>query len=93
MESKCGAKENGGLPTIRKAFRQTIERLGIETDVTSWLEPYYQYANRLAVLSFLHDQKITARLLNIYFVGDIRHKGWISPQTTEEWQPRIKMLV
>jgi hypothetical protein len=50
------------------------------------LEPYYQYANRLAVLSFLHSQKIPARLLNIYFVCDISRKGWTSPQTVEGWQ-------
>ena len=92
LESKCGAKEHGGLPTIRKAFQTTIEQLGIKTDVASWLEPYYQYANRLAVLSFLHSQKITARLLNIYFVGDISRKGWTSPQTTEKWQPHLAKL-
>jgi hypothetical protein len=60
--------------------------------VTAWLEPYYQYANRIAVLSFLHSQKIAVRLLNIYFVGDISRKGWISPQTSDEWRPHLEQM-
>jgi len=92
LESKCGAKEHGGLPKIREAFQTTIEQLSIKMDVSSWLEPYYQYANRFAVLSFLHSQNIKARLLNIYFVGDINRKGWTSPQSTEEWHPHLVNL-
>ncbi len=92
LVSKCGAKERGGLPIIRNAFQTTIQQLGIKTDVASWLVPYYQYANRLAVLSFLHSHNIRANLLNIYFIGDIFHKGWTSPQNTEGWIPSLADL-
>ena len=90
--SSCGAKERGGLPKIRKVFERTIQQLDIKADAQYWFEPYYQYANRLAVLSFLHDQRIRARLLNIYFVGDFHHKGWTSPQTIDEWLPHLSQM-
>ena len=65
--SNCGGKEHGGLPIIRKAFQTTINQLGITANVSSWLKPYYQYANHLSFLSFLHSQDIPSHLLNIYF--------------------------
>lgn len=57
--------------------------------IENWLEPYYQYANRLAVLYFLLKEyvpSIKARLLFIYFFGDSRsdvecprsEQGWLS---------------
>ena len=92
LESRCGARENGGLPLIREAFQTTMKRLGIRANVSAWLEPYYQYANRLAVLSFLHSCNIPANLLNIYFIGDISRKGLTSPQTAKEWEPHIAHL-
>ncbi|MEK7354780.1 MAG: hypothetical protein AABZ77_09770, partial [Chloroflexota bacterium] len=90
LQSTCGAKERGGLPQIRRAFEATIEHLNIDARVDSWLSPYFQHANRLAVLSFLHRQRITTRLLNVYFVGDVNGQGRVSPQTRSEWLTPLK---
>ena len=92
LESECGAKEKGGLPKIRHAFQQTMDDLGISTPINNWLKPYYQYANRLAVLSFLRKYDIKARLVNIYFVGDLNRKGWTSPGSIEEWHKPLSLL-
>ena len=67
--SSCGAKEEGGLPRIRAALDETKQALGISSS-SDWLQSYYQYGNRLAVLHFLAKHNIPARLLFIYFCGD-----------------------
>ena len=42
-----------------------------------WLEPYYQLANRLAVLYFLEREEIAAHLVNLYFYDEReRSRGW-----------------
>lgn len=59
--------------------------LGISAS-NSWLYEYYQHANRLAILWFLHQHNVPAHLVLIYFLRDnvkgktcpISAKGWIS---------------
>lgn len=53
-----------------------------------WLNEYYQYANRLAVLNFLTQHEVPARLVFIYFTGDKRKDGRC-PETPEEWQETL----
>jgi len=67
--SKCGAKEAGGLNSIKAALEQAKAAFGVPAH-HDWLKPYYQYCNRLAVLYFLVKNNIAARLLFIYFLGD-----------------------
>ncbi|MBV8205221.1 MAG: hypothetical protein JO041_00375 [Acidobacteria bacterium] len=82
LRSSCGARKeemNGdpeeerrksGIAKIRAALESTIDAHSFAVGVERWLEPYYQYANRLAHLHFLNEHKIPARLLFIYFCGD-----------------------
>ena len=75
IQSKCGAKEKGGLPQIKKAINKTIEYykgiLSPNTDIEeNWLDIYYQFANRLCTLYFLNKHTIPTRLVYIYFIGD-----------------------
>ncbi len=56
-----------------------------------WLRPYYQYANRLAVLSFLVAQGINARLLFVYFTGD-RTRGRNCPASAADWRPSLDAM-
>ena len=91
IETACGAKEHGGLPKIRQAFERTQLAMGIPPSVDSWLAPYYQYANRLAALSFLLEQGISARLLFVYFLGD--NTSFVScPRTTSAWSERLDLV-
>jgi hypothetical protein len=69
-KTSCSAKEDGGLPQIRKALAETITANGFAAAAEKWLSPYYQYANRLAQLHFLSQNNISARLIFVYFLGD-----------------------
>jgi hypothetical protein len=67
--SRCGAKPEGGRGRIEKALEATKRELGVEKS-RDWLTGYYQFCNRLAVLKFLREQGVAARLLFIYFTSD-----------------------
>jgi hypothetical protein len=70
LKSSCGASD-GSRKFIESTFKATRNRFGIHTS-KSWLEPYYQLANRLTFAHFLLENKIKASLLYIYFLN-----GWI----------------
>jgi len=97
LQSACSASESGGLGMIRRALETTITANGFATDVEDWLNPYYQYANRLAHLHFLLQHGVHARLIFIYFCGDnwggkilTDGKQPNCPRNSEEWQPYLK---
>ena len=69
VKSSCQANARGGLRKIEAAFRETKAAMGVDASA-NWLAPYYQHANRLAVLYFLTTEKVAARLLFVYFLGD-----------------------
>jgi hypothetical protein len=70
LRSSCGAKAGeAGAVLIAQTFARTKRRLGVDP-ARDWLNGYYQYANRLAVLDFLNEENEPARLLFIYFTGD-----------------------
>lgn len=96
LESHCGASENGGLSKIRDAFKETINACGSAKSVEDWLEPHYQYANRLSTLYFLLKHNVPARLVFIYFLGDEWPSGKNSkgqpvtcPVDKHGWQTRL----
>jgi len=88
--SSCAATSEKSITLIKSALAKTMEAIGIDSkSVDSWLTPYYQYANRLAVLNFFEMEcipKIPARLLFIYFFGDIREDSADCPQSTKRWK-------
>lgn len=92
--SECGASDRGGRGKIREAFRSTAAHMGVEPDVDRWMSPYYQHANRLAVLSFLIREGIKARLIFVYFLGDRFPEGRAEtcPATAEGWAPRLDAM-
>lgn len=69
LNSSCQASEDGGLRKIKKALEHTKQALCISSE-RDWLTHYYQFANRVAILNFLVENQVPARLLFIYFVGD-----------------------
>ena len=97
LKSRCGASNQNSIDRIYAALSQTIDSFcDSPRTIESWLSPYYQYANRLAMLHFLLkvcDPPIPARLLFIYFLGDKRKKdSAICPQTEAEWASGIEAM-
>jgi hypothetical protein len=91
MKSECKASEQGGLGTILCAFEQTARTMNVMADVTTWLKPFYQFCNRLAVLNFLFAHEVPAIVLFVYFLGDRRPAGdpAICPATRQEWEQHL----
>jgi hypothetical protein len=93
IKSGCKAIKPSSMQTIRSVLKKTSKAFGCHsTDIEKWLKPYYQYANRLAVLYFLMKEckpPIKSRLLFLYFYGDKRSDSMRCPQSEQEWQPSI----
>ncbi len=93
INSSCGAKESGGRRQIKETLNKVKSDLHVVDD-KDWLDPYYQYCNRIAVQHFLSSHNIFASLLFIYFFGDKfqNNNGRICPENQRDWEdPLIKM--
>jgi len=90
VRSSCRAAEKGGLLMIRAALEETKAAVGAD-ESRDWLSPYYQYANRLAALYFLTKHDVPARVLFVYFVGDI-HQNHVCPRTSDEWERPLREM-
>jgi hypothetical protein len=87
--SDCGAKSARSLTTIKRAFAETRQALGVPED-RDWLHGYYQFCNRVAALHFLNKHLIPARLLYIYFVGDKGNARRTCPQDERGWRDALR---
>lgn len=90
--SICHAKpisENGGRDKILNTMKEVMNSFtkSMNVDTEKWLNKYYQYANRLAVLHFLNKNGINTNLLFVYFIGDKNPNNYC-PESEEKW---IKM--
>lgn len=90
VRSSCAAQSNGGRAQIERAMDATKASLGVRND-HDWLTPYYQFANRLAVVSHLREHGVAAHLVNIYFVGDENPAG-TCPAAEEDWLPELQRM-
>lgn len=89
IKSTCGADpDKAGYGKIVIALEETKKALGIDAS-RDWMDGYYQYANRLAVLNFLASQGVSARLLFIYFTGD-RNGPLDCPSDESGWAKAIE---
>jgi hypothetical protein len=92
IKSSCAAKNPKSLQTILAALQATSHTFSRQPKpIENWLTPFYQYANRLAVLHFLMREcqpAIKARLLFIYFYGENRENAQC-PQNEQEWRTAI----
>jgi hypothetical protein len=74
------------LERIQTSLSLVKAALGVSPE-NEWAGRYYQYANRLAHLYFLHDlNSIPTELVNICFLGDEEMNG---PNTSAEWEIAI----
>jgi hypothetical protein len=90
IRSQCEAKEVGGKPLIEKALDEAKLAFGASKE-RDWLQPYYQYCNRLATLYFLVKHGIRVRLIFIYFLKDKRQNA-VCPQKEEEWKIELNKI-
>lgn len=88
LRSSCQAKEVGGRSLIAKTLAETKADLGVPID-RDWLNGYYQYCNRVAVLNFLRKNGIQARLLFIYFTGDRSGPSRTCPPDAAGWEQAL----
>ncbi len=94
INSSCGAI-NTSKQKICSALKKTSNAFGNQCKpIENWLAPYYQYANRLAVINFLLKEcepPVKTRLLFLYFYGDSRSDAKC-PQSKQEWLPAIQKM-
>ena len=92
INTRCKAESPGhSRDMIRQAFRDAIQGFEPNAEPDKWLQPYYQYCNRLAVLHFLQKNNVPARLLFVYFTGD-RMEGCNCPKSNAEWEGILKTM-
>jgi hypothetical protein len=90
IKSSCAASSPESRAKIVAAMDAT--KLAMRVDPRrDWLQPYYQYANRLAALHFLNANGVPARLLMVYFLGDTNPHA-PCPQTEEEWRGELHIM-
>ena len=77
--SKAG---DASLGKIKSALSAVQQELAISPG-TDWTRIFFQYANRLAHLWFLHRHGVAADLVFVSFVGDAGMRG---PDRPEVWQ-------
>jgi hypothetical protein len=83
IEKGTGAKNEESIKKIESAFKATQKRFNINTE-NSWLDKYYQFANRLAFVNFMLDNGIECSLLNIYFINGFVHKDRETKELIED---------
>ena len=99
IEAKANIPEFNSSPTaaseeslsqIKEALRKTRKWLKVSSE-TDWTKCFYQYANRLAHLSYLKEVNgIDAALVFVYFVGDKTVCGK-EPVSKEGWEAAIAL--
>jgi hypothetical protein len=85
----CQASVNGGRPQIEHALNKVKRHLGVHRHF-AWLGTYYQHANRLAVLYFLHEAKVAARFVDVFITGDTFPDQCPCPQSHRDWEDLIE---
>lgn len=97
VRSNCGAKgmkegekaAPGGLTLIKATLEKAQEAIGISRE-KDWTRGHYQYANRLALLHFLHSHGIAARLVFLYFSGDAGGGNRNCPDSPDGWTKTLR---
>jgi len=95
-KSICKAKpasKKGGRDQITNTMLEVIKTTAKSENIDpeKWLNKYYQYANRLALLHFLIKSGINANLLFIYFIGD-DNKDAKCPDSVSGWKEVVSNI-
>jgi hypothetical protein len=88
LESACRATPPS-RQRIEGRLRETREWLGVDDRFSeSWLDSYYQLANRLAHLRWLCEQRVPTWLVLVGLTGD----RWHVPTTDTEWGDGLRAV-
>lgn len=83
------AKSEESQKTIEASLNKTKQALGVHRRF-QWHGTYYQHANRLAVVNFLHQHTVSARLVEVFFTGDQFPDSTFCPRHKAEWDALIE---
>jgi hypothetical protein len=76
------------IKKINNSLNETKKRFGV-AESYNWTKNFYQYANRIAHINFLTQNKCEAWLVNVYFLNDADMDG---PRTLDEWRGAIRLM-
>lgn len=82
--SPASQAQAASLEQISRAFAQVQDDLGLSAP-SDWAKLFYQYANRIAHLWWLHEQHVDAHLVFVSFLGDDA-PGIRGPKSAETWR-------
>jgi hypothetical protein len=88
MLSTCQATDAKSRPLIESSLNATKAALGAAAD-RDWRQPYYQFCNRLVALHVLNNAGARARLLYVYFCGDVGDQRRTCPESKDAWQAAL----
>jgi hypothetical protein len=77
------------IAKIQRSLDKTKEHFGVKKDYDWLYSCFYQYANRLAHVYLLRENKLDAWLINVYFLKDKEMDG---PKTEDEWRGALRLL-
>jgi hypothetical protein len=86
--SPASAAGSASRAKIITALAQTAAAIGAKPKA-EWVETFYQYANRIAHLHFLHRQGVSVKLVLVNFVGDAEMGG---PLDAGEWKAAYRVV-
>jgi len=93
LKQDCGASSSISIEKIKTALSNAAKNNGIViSEDKPWTKKFYQFANRIYVLDLLKRNGINAKLINLYFVGDMISNNRKSPKSRNEWQSKIKEM-
>ena len=85
--SECQAKDPASLDLIKKSLFETQNHLKCKSHI-DWTKGFYQYANRVAYLYYLHClNDVDAYLVFVHFINDTAH----IPTSKSEWDGSIRL--
>lgn len=88
LSSSCQAENPSSLNLIKKTLDQTKRNLNVAPSC-DWLNGYYQFCNRLAVLDVMNTTGKAARLAFVYFYGDVGDSKRMCPSSEHSWAPAL----
>jgi hypothetical protein len=88
LSSDCRAQDDASLALIQQTLAQTKAALGVP-ETRDWMKGYYQFCNRLAALQALNSAGSAARLLFVYFIGDVGDAGRTCPESKAKWDGEL----
>jgi hypothetical protein len=86
--SDCQAADPASVQRISQTLNATKLALGV-AQTCDWTRPYYQFCNRLAALQVLNRAGSAARLLYVYFCGDVGDQRRTCPANEEGWRSEL----